>query len=258
METPMSFKTAWPNTPRRAACLALCASTLLAAVPAGAHEIWFAQRSSKLALVYGAGANDLDMVKRLPLITATQGVDAAGEPVRAELRPTDSLVLVDAAPEAVAIAAAMDNGLWTKTRAGVWHHKGRDEVPDAAISGRYYKYATHLVKLPTGPMKPLPGLRFQVVPVGKAFPQKKGDPITVQVLFEGRPVAGAKVYQDSVTDPNGAHAVTGKDGRATLKVRNRGLNVLLAEHASAPENPATTLMTEHVGSLSFMYDPPPE
>lgn len=243
------------NKPARVLALA---AALLAALPAGAHEIWFAQRSSRLALVYGAGAHDLDMVKRLPKIAATQGLDAVGQPVRAELKATDSLVIVDAAPELAVISAVMDNGLWTKTRAGEWHNKGRDEVPDAVISGRYYKYATHLVKRPAGALPPAPGLKFQVVPVGKIFPQKKGETLTVQVLFEGRPAVGAKVYQDAVTDPGGAHVVTGKDGRATFKVRNGGLNVVLAEFQSGPENPAVTLMTEHVGSLSFMYDPPPE
>ena len=61
-----------------------------------------------------------------------------------------------------------------------------------------------------------------------------------------------------MTDPGGAHVVTGKNGRATIKVRNGGLNVVLAEFQSGPENPAVTKTTEHVATLSFMYDPPPE
>lgn len=244
--------------PPRWPALAALAATLCTALPAAAHEIWFAQRSSKLALIYGAGAHDLDIVKRLPKIVAMQGLDEAGKPVPAELKATDSLVVVEAPPELAVVTAVMDNGLWTKDKSGKWHNKGRDEVPDAAISGRYYKYATHLRKLPAAALAPVPGLKFQVVPVGKAFPQRKGDTLTVQVLFDGKPAAGAKVFQDAVTDPGGARVVTGKDGRATLKVRNRGLNVVLAEFESGPENPAVTLMTEHVATLSFMYDPPPE
>lgn len=244
-------------SPRWPAVAALAAA-LCTALPAAAHEIWFAQRSNKLALIYGAGAHDLDIVKRLPKIVATQGLDAAGKPVTAELKATDSLVVVEAPPELAIVTAVMDNGLWTKDKAGKWHNKGRDEVPDAVVSGRYYKYATHLRKLPTTAVAPVPGLKFQLVPVGKAFPQKKGEALTVQVLYEGKPVAGVKVFQDTVTDPGGAHVVSGRDGRATIKVRNRGLNVVLAEYESGPENPAVTLMTEHVASLSFMYDPPPE
>ena len=225
---------------------------------AAAHEIWFAQRAGRLALVYGAGAEDLDTVKRLPLVTAVRGFGAAGQGVPAALKATDSLVLVEAGPELATLTAHMDNGLWTKNRAGQWLRKGRHEVPDAVVSGRYHKYATHLRQLPVGPLSPLPGLRFQVVPVGAAFPQKMGESLTVQVLLDGKPVPGAKVYRDAVTDPGGEQVLTDRDGKATLRVRNAGLNVVLAEHQTAADDPATSLMTEHVATLSFLYPPPPE
>jgi hypothetical protein len=56
---------------------------LTAMVPvADAHGIWFAQRARQLALIYGVGADDLDAVKRLPLINAVKGFDAQGLPVK--------------------------------------------------------------------------------------------------------------------------------------------------------------------------------
>ena len=246
------------NLALRCTLLAAVAAALCSALPAAAHEIWMAQRSGKLALIYGAGAHDLDMVKRLPKIVASQGLDAAGSPVPVELKPTENLVLVEAPAETAVVTAVMDNGLWSKSPDGKFHNKGLDEVPDAIVSGRYYKYATFLRKHPAGALAPVPGLKFQIVPVGKAFPKKMGEMLTVQVLHQGQPVRGAKVYQDAVTDPGGAHVFTGKDGRATIKVRNAGLNVLLAEHQTGPEVPAQTKMTEHVATLGFMYDPPPE
>lgn len=231
---------------------------LAAALPAGAHEIWFAQRAGQLALVYGAGAHDLDMVKRLPKVSTVQGLDGGGQAVRAELKAQGPLVLVDAAPELAVMTAVMDNGLWTKDRAGSWHNKGRDQVPDAVVSGRYYKYGVHLVQRPAGALAPIPGLKFQLLPVGAVFPRKKGDTLVVQALFDGKPAAGATIYPDSVSDPGGGAVRTGKDGRARIRVRNGGLNVVMAEYTSAPENPAHSLMTEHVATLSFAYDPPPE
>ena len=242
----------------RCTLLAAVATTLYSALPAAAHEIWFAQRSNKLALIYGAGAHDLDMVKRLPKIVSSQGLDAAGNPVPVELKPTESLVLVEAPAETAVVTAVMDNGLWSRSPDGKFHNKGLDEVPDAVISGRYYKYATFLRKHPAGALAPVPGLKFQIVPVGKAFPKKMGEALTVQVLHQGKPVQGARVYREGVTDPGGAHVFTGKDGRATIKVRNAGLNVLVADYQTGPEVPAQTKMTEHVATLSFMYDPPPE
>jgi hypothetical protein len=41
-------------------------------------------------------------------------------------------------------------------------------------------------------------------------------------------------------------------------VRNQGLNVVMAMHVAAPEDPAKTFMTEHVATLSFAYPPPAE
>ena len=230
--------------------LAVVAAALLTSAPAFAHEIWFAPRSAKLALVYGTGAEDLDPVKRLPMFHSAVGFDAAGKPVPVSLKATDSLVVVDTAGDPAVVAAQMDNGVWTKPPVGEWVAKGKNEVPNAVASGHYYKYATYLRKLPAGPVAPLPGMKLQLVPVSKVFPKKMGQKLTVQVLFDGKPLAGARVFQEMVTAPAGAPQLTDQDGRATITVRNDGLNVIMAQHMSAPEDPVTTFMTEHVATLS--------
>lgn len=105
---------------------------------------------------------------------------------------------------------------------GRWH--GRDEVQGAAISGRHLKCNTHLVAPPTG----------APVPVGQAFLRNKGETLTVQVLFEGKPLPGAKVWQDIVTAPDAPPLVADAEGRVTLPVRNQGLNVVEADQQSPP------------------------
>lgn len=128
----------------------------------------------------------------------------------------------------------------------------------ATISGRYLKYATHLVALPAGALRPAPGLALQVVPVGAKFPHNKGEGLTVQVLLEGTPLPGAKVWQDVVTDPDGAPFVADREGRVTLPVRNQGLNVVKAEHESAPVDAGKANMTHHFATLSFILEHAPE
>ena len=54
----------------------IAAALLIATSAADAHGIWFAQRATQLALIYGVGADDLDSVKRLPLIKSVSGYDA--------------------------------------------------------------------------------------------------------------------------------------------------------------------------------------
>jgi uncharacterized GH25 family protein len=246
-------------TRSRSAGLAALALAALTSIPVQAHEIWFAQRSRQIALIYGTGAQDLDSVRRFPMFDSAAGFDAAGKPVPLSLKATDSLVLVDVAADPAVVVARMDNGLWTKDpKDGEFYAKPKGEIPGAVVSGHYYKYTTYLRKFPAGPMAGLPGMKLQLVPVSKVFPKKMGEKLTVQVLFEGQPLAGARVFQEMVTNPNGKPVLTDHDGRATITVRNDGLNVVMAQHMSAPEDPVTTFMTEHVATLSFQFDPPPE
>lgn len=245
------------KTIRLAAVLA-AAATLMPMHAAQAHGIWFAQRADRLALVYGDGAEDLDVVKRLPKLSSISGYTAEGAAVPVRLETEGRLVLANLEARPSVLTATMNNGLWTRDAKGKWHGKGRDEVPDAASSGRYFKYNTHLVTLPAGPMRPVAGLTLQLVPIGAAFPRHIGEPLAVQVLFEGKPLAGAKVWRDVVTDPDGEPLVADAQGRVTLPVRNQGLNVVRAEHESASVDPGKTDHTHHFATLSFALEHEPE
>ena len=238
----------------------LCIAVIALAVSSASwgHGIWFAQRADRLALIYGDGAEDLDVVKRLPKITSTGGVNAQGERVPVRLDPEGRLAFVNLDGKPAVVTATMNNGLWSRDAAGKWYGKGKDEVPGATISGRYLKYTTHLVTLPTGGIKPVPGLALQIVPVGARFPGNKDERLTVRVLFEGKPVAGAKVWQDIVTDPDGTPMVANANGEVTLPVRNQGLNVVKTEHETASTDPGKTNMTHHFATLSFMLEHAPE
>ena len=238
--------------------LCIAAIALAASSASWGHGIWFAQRADHLALIYGDGAEDLDVVKRLPKITSVGGVNAQGERVPVRLEPEGKLAFVNFDNKPTIVTATMNNGLWSRDAAGKWHGKGKDEVPGATISGRYFKYATHLVTLPAGSIKPVPGLALQIVPVGASFPKNKDERLTVRVLFEGKPLAGAKVWQDIVTDPDATPMVADANGEVTLPVRNQGLNVVKAEHESASIDPGKTNMTQHFATLSFILEHAPE
>ena len=70
--------------------LALAASVIAglgAATVAQAHGIWFAQRSSQLAVIYGVGGEDSDMVKRLPKLKSVTGYDETGKEVPTQFAP---------------------------------------------------------------------------------------------------------------------------------------------------------------------------
>lgn len=230
-----------------------CATTA-----AHAHGIWFAQRSGEMALIYGHGGEDLDMIKRHDKVKSVEAFDAAGAAVKTALRKTDHLLLVDMQANPAVLSAVLDNGYWSKGADDKWAAKGRDEVPGAKESGRYIKYAVYLNGPLAKPLGPLPGQTLQIVPLKAALPHHKEEQITLRVLFNGKPVAGAKVVRDYVNDPDAKPLVTGKDGLITLRVRNQGLNVIAASYDAPPDDPVKATKNGLFASLAFVLKHGPE
>ena len=237
---------------------AIVTASVLATSAAHAHGIWFAQRAKQLALIYGVGADDLDSVKRLPLIESVSGYDAQWRPVPATLRVAGPLLLVDSDSAPVAVSAVLQNGTWSKTPDGEWVKKGRDEVPDAKISEKTVKYAVHIVGPLSAPLPPLPTQTLQIVPVDATLPEMLGQPLKLRVLFQGKPVAGARVLTDFVNDPDGQPIKSAADGSVTIKVRNQGLNVVTAIFDGPADDPKKVDKIEHLATLSFVLPHAPE
>ncbi len=243
---------------RATAMVIALALGLAIATAASAHGFWFAQRANQLAMVFGVGADDLDVVKRLPRITSFAAYDEEGKEVASKLNTNGPLVTVDVDNQPAIVTAVMDYGTWSKTPDGKWHGKGKDEVPEAIISTRNYKYGVHLRRDLGKPMPLLPTQRLQIVPVNATMPLKMGEPLKLKVLFDGKPQAGVRVQNDYVTDPDAKGLRTRKDGTVTLKVRNQGLNVVVATYEGPPEDPAKTKQCEYLATLSFVLPHEPE
>ena len=130
-------------------------------------------------------------------------------------------------------------------------------MPDATKSEHTIKYTVHLRRLNVA-TPVLPAHKLQIVPLVKQLPEQMGQALTVRVLYEGRPVQGASVQSDYVTDPDAQPVKTGADGTVTMPVRNQGLNVVVATFATPPANPAKTNRDEHLATLSFVLPHLPE
>lgn len=240
-----------------AAVSALVVTTILASA-ANAHGIWFAERSGELAVIYGVGADDLDMVKRLPKITDISAYDVLQQSVETSLRTTEFLVVVNTDAHPAVVAAVLDNGYWSKTPEGEWIAAGRDDVPNATIAERTVKYAVHLRSALAEPLGPIPGQKLQIVPDVDVLPDMMGEALNLRVLFEGKPVAGARVMVDFVNDPDGERIVTGEDGRVTISIRNQGLNVIGALYDAPSDEPEKIDKIENMATLSFVLPHEPE
>ena len=244
--------------PRNIAAASAFAAMAAFSTFAHAHGFWFAERSKQFAMVFGVGADDLDMVKRMPKVTSFNAYDADGKEVPSKLTVTGPIVLVDVSANPEFLAATMDYGTWSKAPDGEWYEKGKDEVPGATVSEKNYKYGVSIRGKLTKPVPLLPKQKLQIVPVGAAIPEKMGQPIKLKVYYDGKPAAGARILHDWINDPDDKGVKTAKDGTVTIKVRNQGLNVIVAVFDTPPENPAKTNVVEHLASLSFVLPHEPE
>lgn len=239
------------------AAVAVSASAL-AVSSASAHAIWFAPRSTHTALIYGIGADDLDMVKRFNLVEQVHAYDAQLKPIPAKLTVAGPLALVDSEGDPAVVSAVMYNKVWSKPRdGGEWVEGGRDVLPNAIVSEKNYKYTVYVRKPLAAPVPALPDQLLQIVPVGK-IPEKMGAPLKVKVLLRGKPLAGAKVLTDFVNDPDAKPLTTGEDGTVVVKVRNQGLNVINAVTTVPSDEPKRIDHMEYEATLSFALGHVPE
>jgi nickel transport protein len=241
----------------RIAALVAGACATLAVGVADAHGIYFAKRATQLALIYGVGADDLDSVKRQPLVTSIAGYDEDGSDVPTKLRVAGPLLMVDSEGPRSVVSGVLFNGIWSKKPDGEWVKKGRDEVPDATISEKNYKYAVAIVGPLTKPLGLLPNQTLQILPVG-AIPKMLEQPLKLRVMYQGKPVAGAKIVRDFVNDPDQKPLVTAKDGTVTIRVRNQGMNVIGATYVTPSDEPTKADRMEHFATLTFTLEHAPE
>jgi nickel transport protein len=216
-----------------------------------AHGIWFAERAGKLAIVYGEGPEDLEIVPRAAKVSGLAAYDAAGAAVTTKLIKTEYLLLVDTEKKPAVFTAVLDNGLWTTDASNQEFNKGKNEVPNAKDSGHYWKYAVHVRADLKAPLGALPGQRLQLTPVAVQLPKKKDESITLRALFDGKPLGNAAVLADFVNEPTAPTLRTAADGTITVKVRNHGLNVISVVHNTPTENPAQADKVQHRATLSF-------
>lgn len=231
---------------------------LMLAGAAEAHAIWFAQRSGELAMIYGHGAEDLDMVARQAKVSQLAAYDEAGQALPARLNPQGKLLLIEGGAPAALLTAVLDNGTWSRDGSGKWLNQPKNRVPGASQAGRYLKYAVSWRSRLDAPMAALPGQALQLQPLQSRLPEQAGDTVRLRVLFQGQPLAGAPVQADLVNDPDGKPQLSDRDGIVSIVVRNQGLNVIGVQHSVAAPGSTEIDHTGYLATLSFALGHAPE
>lgn len=149
------------------------------------------------------------------------------------LKPEARNAVLDASPDLAAVALSFEDGYWSQGADGKWVAGPRSQVPTARKTGYYMMYTTTVLKhAAAGAAKPF-GLPLEIIPLADPLSLKRGQRLSVQVLFEGRPLAGAKVLADYVGDTHGVALTTDARGRVQLRLHSSGLNVIKTSHARA-------------------------
>ena len=232
--------------------LSLLITAVLLSNTASAHGLWTEQRRGHIETIYGHGAEDnaFDAKK----ITAAWTFDEHGQPVANEIVRLDDHARIVPVGKPAVLAVELDNGPWSKNAQGQWINQGRRQVPDSTQSLHTYKYSLAIyregAKLPA-----LDALKLVIVPQRDPLTVGVGNALPVQVLADGKPVAGVKLVGDYRGAPHQVSATTDQNGRAEVPVRNEGLNVISAS-LDLPVNGDPDIETRGLfSSLTFVGEP---
>ena len=203
---------------RLAAAVAMLLPTL-----AAAHGVWVAQRAGAWALVLGEAS--VDEAYAAGQVRTVLARTVSGEAREAAVVAQDRHPLLRFDADVGAVAAVFEDGYWSKTRAGAWVTGSRAEVADAERTSFDVKTTTTIVRPLAMPAKAF-GLPLEIVPLADPMSLQRGRALPIRVLFDGRPLADAKVTADYLHDAQAEGVRTDADGRAEVMLGSSGLNVI--------------------------------
>ncbi|ALP54133.1 hypothetical protein Tel_13865 [Candidatus Tenderia electrophaga] len=170
-----------------------------------AHDVWLEGERGNLRVVYGhvgeLQAYDPDKVK------AVRAYNDSGKDVDIRAETNDHSMRVKPAGEAGMITVEYDNGYWTKIDATTWENQSKRRFDNYLDASHSLKYNKNLLSWSNEYKQPT-GLSFEIVPLENPLAVRAGDKVTLQVYYQGKPLADAGVevhgFDDSFkTDAQG-------------------------------------------------------
>jgi nickel transport protein len=195
-----------------------------------AHDTWIEKRDGQLLVLRGhdgsVEAYDPTLVKE-PKATDVKGQVIAMEVVKnkenATLSPTGDPAIV---------AALYDSGYWLKTtdswkKSTKREGKGKYDILESIKSLQWCK---SVLAATSESLKPV-GQGFEIVPQKDPMSVRVGDKLSIEVLYDGKPVEGA------IVTTGGGHASdsksplkTDKEGMVSVMIEKAGFQMVKASH----------------------------
>jgi nickel transport protein len=205
-------------------------------MPAYAHDAWSEARGASYAVVFGHDGKLEDYAPTK--VKEIVAVDANGALLKVTQTATANGVTFALAGKPALVTLNYDNGFWSKTTAGL-KNLPKNQVPGAIGASHAVKFGKTVYAWGPAVMNAR-GQDLEIVPVSSNAPVA-GKPLAVQVMWQGKPLAGAKIAR--VEGGPETSALTDASGKATLAVV-RGKQVLSVSHKQdLPNDPRADLLT---------------
>lgn len=199
---------------------------MLSASSAYAHGVWTESRYGHLEVVYGHGAEDEAYAPEK--VRGVWAYDQGGKmvPVTVE-RLTDHARLKPLSAPAV-VTMALDNGVWSKKKDGSSINAPMNYVPGATSSSHSYKYSLAVLE-PHARIPDQLKIAMVIRPLKDPTEVGVGNLLPVLVTIDGKPAANIQLLDDYRGMLDVSSAKTDADGKASIVVRNAGLNIIAAQ-----------------------------
>ncbi|WP_020656461.1 DUF4198 domain-containing protein [Massilia niastensis] len=216
----------------------------LSSLSAQAHDAWTETRGAGYAVVFGHDGKleeyDPAKVKQLAAVTGS------GAPLKVAQAAGSSGVTFTLAGKPALVTLNYDNGFWTKTTDGQ-KNLPKNEVPGAISASHALKFGKTVYAWGPAAIK-AQGQDLEIVPLSAKAPVA-GKPVEVQVMWQGKPLAGAKITR--VIGGPEISALTDASGKASLATVT-GKQVLSVSHKQdLPNDPRAEVLSM---SANLMFD----
>lgn len=189
---------------------------------ASAHDYWIEIRGDGYAAVYGHRDQRLEYdPASLKKVTV---YNSAGKPLDFKKEVQSKAIIIRPSGNACLILADLESGYWSRTIYGLKNLPKR-KATRPIESFRAYHFSKSIVSSGEAALKPIEGLKLDIIPLKQPLDKKAGDSLQLKVLLEGKPYAGASMEGDhdklGTTDKDGLIKVKLKNGRQLFTVERR-------------------------------------
>lgn len=227
----------------------LAAALAGTALSARSHDAWIAAKGEAYAVLYGHGEQ---VEAYAPAkVKSLSALDAKGAAIAVKRQDGSDAVRATLSQAPSLMTLHFDNGYWSKTAGADATSKNlpKNEVPGAVSAVHSVKYGKTVFAWSAAVTKPQ-GQRLELVPLSSAAPAA-GKSLPVQVLWDGKPLAGAKLVRAKYSkeapieaDAEGKAQVPVVAGEQTLSV-NRKQDLANDPRADSESISANLVFTVH-------------